>query len=57
MKFSLPSSFEKTLLSYLKKTYLKNKNVIPEWGLRDAQYFSKGIIELNESFTQTLLLL
>ena len=53
MKFELPSSFEKTLLSYLKKTYLKNKNAIPQWGLRDVQYFSKGIIELNNSFTET----
>lgn len=52
MKFELPPSFEKTLLSYLKETYLKNRNAIPQWGLRDAKYFSKGIIELNDSFTQ-----
>lgn len=53
MKFKLPPFFESELLHYLKKSYLKNKNIIPEWGLRDARYFSKGIISLNQSFTET----
>lgn len=50
---NLPPAFEKALLTYLKKTYLKKGRADSPWNQRDTEYFARGIVELNRSFTET----
>lgn len=47
----LPIEFEKALLAYLKKNFLKGKFAANDWNDNDVRYFSKGILKLNQSFT------
>lgn len=49
----LPAAFEKALLGYLKRTYLKKGRADSPWNQRDTEYFARGIVELNRSFTET----
>ncbi len=46
----MPKTFETVLLAHIKHTYLKKSSISP-WNFRDTQYFSKGVVELNKSFT------
>jgi len=48
----LPHLFEKVLLRFLKENYLKKGQVSQSWNARDTQYFAKGIVALNLSFTK-----
>lgn len=49
----LPPAFERALLAYLKRTYLKKGRADSPWNQRDTEYFARGIVELNRSFTET----
>lgn len=42
---------ENVLLSHIKKFYFKGKAAQSPWNKKDTQYFAKGIIALNKSFT------
>jgi hypothetical protein len=46
-------TFEQVLLKYLKANYLKKTSTQSEWNQKDFRYFSKGVIALNEGFTQS----
>lgn len=48
---ALPVEFEKALLTYLKKNFLKGKFAANDWNDNDVRYFSKGILKLNQAFT------
>ncbi|MBF0107166.1 MAG: hypothetical protein HQM16_17790 [Deltaproteobacteria bacterium] len=48
---TLPESFTRILLKYLKTRYLNKKNISPRWDDRDTDYFARGILELNRGFT------
>lgn len=52
-ELALPRTFETTLLAYLKRHYLKKGRADAPWNARDTEYFSRGIVALNRSFTQT----
>ncbi|MBU0505876.1 MAG: small ribosomal subunit Rsm22 family protein [bacterium] len=43
--------FESNLKIYLKNNYLKKTRAQADWIKQDTQYFSKGVIRLNELFT------
>lgn len=51
-KTALPPDFVKVLLQYIKKNYLHRGSKTSEWNVRDTEYFSKGIVALNHSFTR-----
>lgn len=50
-KTTIPQLFTKTLLAFIKKTYLKGPNASKSWNKQDTLYFSKGILKLSQGFT------
>ena len=48
----LPQAFENCLLQYLKNQYLQKKSSHQSWNARDTEYFAKGILRLNDIFTE-----
>ena len=49
---TLPPAFSATLLTYLKKNYLKKGRVDSPWNDRDTEYFSRGVYALHNTFTE-----
>jgi len=49
---NIPPDFEKVLLTYLKKNYLKKSHSTSLWNEKDTEYFAKGIVALNQNFTK-----
>lgn len=51
--FEFSSHFTEVLLKYLKDNYLVHKKFKDSpWNIHDAEYFARGIIGLNNNFTQ-----
>lgn len=50
-KIAIPQVFVKTLLAFIKKTYLKGPNATKPWNKQDTLFFAKGILKLSQGFT------
>ncbi len=49
---NFPITLEDTILAYLKAHYIKKSFASSRWNSKDVAYFSRGIVALNEGFTQ-----